>query len=176
MRYSSAFIPIAILLISAMPLCLLLSIAYLPVHILEITYAEGGGRIFWRTINPGDRFSLSYTHSVQPSRVVNDFEIDQRHQMLLVSTTFSDHGAGLPDGLHYGETFSTKRDGRFRISGIHRFIPEILLRVGQEHGNTFAFGSRHINLSKEYGDALFTVHTRKCSVFQFLLWRTLNVG
>jgi hypothetical protein len=134
-----------------------------------------GGRVFRIPINPGDRFSLGYTHSVQYSRVTDDFEIDQHHRILLVSTTFSDHGAGLPYGLHREGVFSIQEDGRFKMSGIHKFLPEILLRVGREYSNIFVFGARRIDLSKTYGDALLTIRTRKCTVFRFLLWRVLNV-
>ena len=119
--------------------------------------------------------SASGTQIVQLSRVSDDFEIDRHHRLLLVSTTFSDHGAGLPHRLHSGGAFTTEYDGRFKISNMHRFFPEILLRVEREYDNTFVFGSRRINLSRMCGDALLSIRTGKCTVFRYLLWRVLNV-
>ena len=190
-RYSSAFLPIVILFILALPLCLLLLCLSWSIHVLEIAYpdhphpslppsangqeAERGGRIFWTPISPGDRFILEQIHSVQLCRVTDEFEIDRHYRMFLVSTTFSDHGAGLPYSSDRGETFSVQYDGRFKISGMCRFAPEILLRVGREHGNTFTFGVR-LNLSEMCGDALLTVRTRKCTVFKCLLWKMLGSG
>lgn len=169
MRYSSAFQPIIIVILCtlAVPLCLILCLAFTPVRILEIAHAEEDGRIFWIPIRPGNWFTLEYTHSVQLSRITDDFEIDQRYGILLVSTTFSDHGAGLPYNSRLGGTFSVQYDGSFKISGIRRFFPEILLRVGKEYDNVFVFGSQYIDLSKMYGDSLLAIRTRKCSFLRF---------
>jgi hypothetical protein len=175
MRCPSVPLPIAMLLIS-LPVLVILSAASSPIHILEITYAEGRGRVFWTQINPGDRFSLEYIHSTQLSRVTDDFEIDQDHRILLVGTTFSDHGAGLPYHPHCGGTFSVQRDGRFGISDMRISLPEILLRVGREYDNVFACETRRINLSRQCGDALLTIRTRNYSILKRLLWRILNVG
>jgi len=173
-RHSSFPLPVALLLISLTVLAILFS-ASSPIHILEIAYAEGGGRVFRTQINPGDHFSLGYIHSVQLSPVTDDFEIDQHYGILLVSTIFSDHGAGLSRNSHCGGTFSVRRDGRFEISGMRIFLPEILFRVGRECNNTFTCETRHINLSRLCGDALLTIRTRDYSVLTRLLWRVLNV-
>ncbi len=164
----NVFFSIAILLILAAPLSLVI---FLPVHVLEITHsykkssvgkeAKRGGRVYWTPVKPGDRFSLAYTHSVQLCRVVDDLEIDRHYRICLVSTSFSDHGVGLPYSLHKGGNFSIQDDGGFSISGMHAPLPEILLRVGREYDNTFTFGSRRINLSETYGDALLEVRIKK---------------
>jgi hypothetical protein len=52
---------------------------------------------------------------------------------------------------------------------MRRFVPEILLRVGEEYGNTFVFGVE-LDLSEMCGDALLTVRTKKCSMLEYLLW------
>jgi len=84
-RHSSFPLPVALLLISLTVLAILFS-ASSPIHILEIAYAEGGGRVFRTQINPGDHFSLGYIHSVQLSPVTDDFEIDQHHLGLFNAT------------------------------------------------------------------------------------------
>lgn len=162
------------LLISA-PIYLVLFVVFVPVHVLEIESVEDGERIFWRHIRSGNRFSFEQMNSVQLCRVRNDYEIDEDYQIILVSTAFSDHGVGLPSGPIHGGEFSIQDDGTFRISKMHLELSEIHLRVGREYDNVFAFGSRRINLSETYGNALFAVRTRKCAMSKYLLWRILNV-
>ena len=173
-RGSSLSIPVAILLIS-LPLLMVICAAQPLTHILEIVYAENGDRVFWMQIMPGERFRLEYIHSVQRSLVTDTFEIDQNHNMVLVGTTFSDHGAGLPYKPHRGGKFSVLENGKFNISGMYMVLPEILLRTGREHGNVF-YGMHRINLSKECGDALLIIRTRKFSTLRRLLRKTINVG
>ena len=127
-RGSSLSIPIAILLIS-LPLLVMLCGASSPHRVLEIKYAENGNRVFWTQIRPGDRFSLEYRHSVQLSRVTDVFEIDSQYDLILISTIFSDHGAGLPYKPDHGGVFSVLPDGRFSVSGMNMVLPEILLRT-----------------------------------------------
>jgi hypothetical protein len=147
-----------------------------PPRILEIAYAENGTQLFQIRIWPGDRFSLEYVHSVQLSRVVDTYEIDDQYDMALVETTFSDHGAGLPYKPEHGGTFSILPDGRFSISGMNMVISEILLRTGKEHNNAFQGGGRRVNLSDRCGDALLVIRTRKYSVFKRLFRNLVNVG
>ncbi len=158
-----------ILLMSAVPVSLALWTASLPVCLLEIIHAEEGGRVFLTAIAPGNRFSLGYTHSVQLSRVTDEFEIDRDFRIILVSVVFSDHGAGLPYDLNSGESFSVQQDGDFTVSKYVRFS-EIPLRVGREYDNTFEFGSQYINLSKTCGDSLLTIRTRQCSAVKYFLY------
>jgi hypothetical protein len=167
LHFTSA-LPI-ILLMSAVPAFLALWTASLPVCFLEIAHAEDGSRVFLTTIAPGNRFSLGYTHSVQLSRVTDEFEIDRDFRIILVSVVFSDHGAGLPYDLRRGESFSVQKDGDFTVSKYVRFS-EIPLRVGSEYDNTFAFGSYYINLSKTCGNSLLTIRTRQCSALKYFFY------
>ena len=175
-RNSPMPIFIGTLLILAAPLSLALLPVFSPACVLEIRYAEGGKRIFWARIGYRGSFSLEYTHSVQLSRVRDDFQIDRYNCILLVGTTFSDQGAGLPASPYLGGRFSIQNDGCFRMSGMHMTLPEILLRVDRNSNNVFTFGDRRIDLSKTYGDALFVIRTKEYAVFRCWLWRILNVG
>ncbi|MFC1715831.1 DUF1850 domain-containing protein [Candidatus Poribacteria bacterium] len=173
-RGSSLSIPVAILLIS-LPFLVVLCGASSSPRILEIKYVENGNRIFWTHVWPGDRFSLEYVHSVQLSRVTDGFEIDSQYDLVLTGTTFSDHGAGLPYKPNYGGAFSVLPDGRFNISGMNMVLPEILLRTGSEHDNVFECGNRRINLSRQCGDALLVISTRKYSTLGRLFRKLVNV-
>ena len=168
-RGSSMSIPVAILLIS-LPILTLIC-AGPPMQqprILEIVYARNGSQLFRTQVWPGDHFSLEYVHSVQRSRVKDTFEIDEQHRIVLISTTFSDHGAGLPYKSHQGGTFSILNNGKFYISGMNVILPEILLRTGVEYDNAFQSENRRINLSRRYGDALLAIRIKKFSIFKRL--------
>ena len=177
MKYSSIIRPILIaMIVIAMPLYLWLVMATTPVHVLEIVHEESGDLVYWTEIRSGYMFSLGHTHSVQLSPVVDSFKTDRNCGIILVSTIFSDHGAGLPTDSYRGAYFSVQDDGRFKISDMNVFFPEIRLRTGKEYDNTFTLGNYHINLSETYGNSLFTIRTRERSAFRCRLRRLLNVG
>lgn len=167
-RGSSLSIPVAIVLIS-LPILVLMCAGPAPPRVLEITDAKNGDQILRTHIWPGDDFSLEYVHSVQRSRVKDTFTIDRRYRIVLVETTFSDHGAGLPYKSHQGGTFSILNDGKFYISGMNVVLPEILLRTGMEYDNAFQSENRRINLSQRCGDALLIIRIQKHSIFKRLL-------
>jgi len=177
MKYSSLVHPVIIFLfIIAMPLYLWLVMVTIPVDVLEIIHEDSGELIFWSAVRPNAAFSLGYTHSVQLSPVLENFRLDKNCGIILVSTTFSDHGAGLPTDAYRGAVFTVQDDGGFKISNMNVFFPEISVRTGREYSNTFTLGNRDINLSKLYGDASFTIRTRKRSVLRCQIRRLLNVG
>ena len=175
LRNSSLALPVGILLV-LLPVLVMLFGASQSVYVLEIAHVESGAHVFRTQVDPGDHFSLEHTHSAQLSPVTDNFQIDQRYRMFLVSTVFSDHGAGLPDSSHRGETFSIQQDGRFKVSGLSMFLPEILLRVGREHNNILTCEARRVNLSERCGDALLTIRIRDYSILKRLLWGISNVG
>ena len=172
-RGSSLSIPVAILLIS-LPFLVLMCAEGPSPYALEIVDAKNGNRIFRTQVRPHDDFSLEYTHSVQLSRVRDLFAIGQDHEIVLISTTFSDHGAGLPSEPHHGGTFSILHDGTFRISGMHMTVPEIRLRTGREYNNAFQCEDRRINLSQQCGDALLIIRIRKYSMIGRLFRSLVN--
>lgn len=145
-------------------LILIISLGLFPAYTLEIT--ENGNRIFSTQIKSGDRFSLSYIHSIQLSPVTENFEIDQDHHIILTDMTFSDHGAGLPYNAFCG-VFSTQ-NGKFRISNMNMPFSEINLRVGREYDNVFIMGNRTVNLSEKFGDALILIRIGKHSFLRII--------
>ena len=175
LRNSSLSLPVGILLV-LLPVLVMLFGASRSVYVLEIARAKNGAHVFRTQVDPGDHFSLECTHSAQLSPVTDNFQIDQSHRMFLVSTVFSDHGAGLPDKSYRGEIFSIQQDGRFKVSGLSTLLPEILLRVEREYNNILTYETRRVNLSERCGDALVTIRIRDCSILKRLLWRISNVG
>jgi hypothetical protein len=178
MNRSSVYLSIAALFLIVFTLYSVSEI--LSVYILEISYADtdakNPNRIFWTRVNSEDTFSLVYTNSVQQCQIVDDFQINRDHEIVLISTTFPDHGAGIPFNSQYGGVFSVQKDGKFRISDMRLQIPEILLRVEREYNNVFIFGDCQIDLSEICGHALLIVHTRKYSFLKHLYRRIFNAG
>ena len=103
----------------SMPLYLWLAMVTIPVDVLEIVHEDSGDLIFWIQVRSGVTFSLRHTHSVQLSPVVDNFRLDRNCEIILVSTTFSDHGAGLPTDVYRGAVFSIQDDGGFKISDMN---------------------------------------------------------
>lgn len=147
---------------------LLFSLFFPLMQVLEISDTKGNEKAVIRRIKGDSNFSLSFMHSAQRSIVKDNFVIDG-HNIMLVSTTFSDHGAGLP----FDGDFEVLDNGKFRVSNINRTLSKINLTIGKESVNTFEIGDEQINLSQIYGDTTLVVHIRKYSPIIFL-WRSLN--
>jgi len=67
-----------------------------PVHVLQIEAPRKDSVVFVRFIQPGDRFSLMYRHSVELCRVWDYFRIDGQYRLVLDETVFGSSNTGLP--------------------------------------------------------------------------------
>jgi len=89
---------------------------------------------------PQGKFTLSYIHSVHKTPVHDVFEIDEQNQMVLVESSFSSLGVGMPYTEENGTFHSS--NGEFKITGLNRKfdaipilvspIPKHTIKVGDE--------------------------------------------
>ena len=136
---------------------------------LELRSFSDGEIIFKQKVQPGDKFTLKYTHSVALTPVWEIFIIDKDYQIILIETDFLDHGAGLPYSAFDQEIF-VEEEGRFKIKNMHRVIPTpIYYRIGAVSENIFYFKDKEIDLSSSVGDKLLTIEIGKTNLFNYLL-------
>ena len=157
------------------PLLLLIAIIiiiilfFIPVYTLDLRPFSDGEIIFKQKVQPGDKFTLKYTHSVALTPVWEIFTIDKDYQIILIETDFLDHGAGLPYSAFDQEIF-VEEEGRFKIKNMHRVIPApIYYRIGAVRENIFYFKDKEIDLSSSVGDKLLTIEIDKINLFNYLL-------
>jgi len=157
------------------PLLLLIAIIiiiilfFIPVYTLDLRPFSDGEIIFKQKVQPGDKFTLKYIHSVALTPVWEIFIIDKDYQIILIETDFLDHGAGLPYSAFDQEIF-VEEEGRFKIKNMHRVIPTpIYYRIGAVSENIFNFKNKKIDLSSSVGDKLLTIEIDKINLFNYLL-------
>ena len=85
-------------------------------------------RVLLRTpVRPGDRFTLSYLHSVAKSRVSGTFEITRDYTISVKETAFGSFGPGLPD-VRVGDDYEVK-EGVIRLKNLSQTLPELTFFV-----------------------------------------------
>ena len=132
------------------------------------TLSRDGGILFYRLAKPGQRFQLSYLHSVALSDVGETFQIDPEYRIVLVETRFQGQGTGLPS--HPGEGEQIRRDGNwFYLTGMRRVVSSIPWRVQREWRSRFRFQTEpEANLSESIGSGLILIEVNRVSLASYI--------
>lgn len=141
-------------------------LAFIPFHVLQVTAFREGKTVFVRVVRPNDRFAVKYIHSVEHCPVWDFYVIDDGYRIVLYETTFSSCNTGLPSASSGEEIFSQEND-HFRISKMHRVLPEILLWVDEKYDNTLKLDGHSLKLFSLAGDTLLRLNIRKVSFLEF---------
>lgn len=94
---------------------------------------------------PGERFTLSYRHSVSMTRVTGVFEIPLGAGLVVRETSFGTFGPGLP-ALRPGDRYEV-RDGRIRQLDVNQPLPWVSLFVHPFTEHVVSFRGKTVNLS-----------------------------
>ena len=136
-----------------------------PVHVLQIEEPRKERVVFVRSLQPDDRFSLMYRHSVELCQVWDYFRIDSGYRLILDETVFGSSNTGLPSVLGVGERF-TRGEKSSRISNMQRILPAIEIWVKRSYDNTMEFDNRKIRLPDLAGDTLLRLRIRKITLLE----------
>ncbi len=152
----------------------LLAAGWIPFHALEVTGAGGSGKtVFVKRVAPGDTFTLSFVHSVEKSDVTDYFRIDGDYRIILYQTEFRSLNTGLPAVVSEGEVFE-RTDGGFRLSGLRRVLPVIMLQVSAAYGGTLVMKGEEVFLPALAGDGPLRISIRKMFAWELMsqgFWR-----
>ena len=143
---------------------------FIPVHALRVVAVRSERVVLATRVQPGDRFSYSFIHSVEHSPVEEFFEIDGSYRLWLYATTFGSMNTGLPQPNAEGERFERTPAG-FRLSNMRRILPTIDIWVHEDYQNTLTIGPRRSRLPALAGNILLHVSVARVPVVQFLYWR-----
>ncbi len=109
---------------------------------LELVHRQQKAILASYAIQPGDEFSLHYTHSSDHTPVVARFQVTPLGRIVLVEEKFAWYGAGLAfhpqSGVHSSQGWSTVR--------MHREMDPFFLRVGRVAGHTLHIEDQTIAL------------------------------
>jgi hypothetical protein len=161
-------------------LALLIVLALLagrPVHILLIEDLPEEQPVYARAVRPGDRLSLGFLHSVEHCRIWDHLKIDDDYGLMVVATEFAESRTGLPYAA-FGEEVFERRQDHFRISNMHRPVPEIYQWVDARYQNTLKFnGDTPVQLASLAGNTLLHLRIDRLNLAEWawlkaeLSWR-----
>ena len=153
----------------------------IPMRILLIDDARSARPALAIKVRTGDKVTLSFLHSVEHCRIRDHLQIDDAGGLVLVATEFAESRTGLPYAAFDDEVFERRGD-HFRISNMHRSIPEIYQWVNAEYENTFTFNTEPaVDLASLAGDTLLHIHITRLTLSQWvwlkarLLWQHRSV-
>jgi hypothetical protein len=98
-------------------------------EVLEVRHGETGRLLWEQKVVAGDRFTVSFLHSVARSQVDETYVVEAGGRMVLTESVYYSFGAGLPFDLDPGQKFEL-RDGQLFLTGLNRQIGELWLAVG----------------------------------------------
>lgn len=95
-------------------------------------------------VKTGSILSLSFTHSVQRTLVIENFVVAKDNNLVLDSTEYKSLGVGLPFLLEDGKFRA--ENNKFIVSGMNRVHKSVDLRTGPEAKLTLNYGDINIPL------------------------------
>ena len=144
------------------------SAALWPLHALVIENFRARKPVYVRLVSPGETFALGFMHSVEHCPVYDRLQIDADYAMVVVETGFASSRTGLPYAAFGDEVFHRESDG-FRITNMHRNVPEIFQWVNHRYDNTLQFGADPpIRLDSLAGDTLLHLRVQKISALAWV--------
>jgi hypothetical protein len=139
-----------------------------PLPALLIEDAQKTRPVFVQRVLPGDQLALGFLHSVEKCRVWDHLSIGPEYDMVVVATEFAESRTGLPYAAFGDEVFERLPD-HFRISNMHRRVPEIYQWVNDRYENTLRInGGPDISLASLAGKTLLHIRVVKMPVAQWV--------
>jgi hypothetical protein len=165
-------------LLSGLALVILLAVlASRPVRILLIENVQDDQPVFAQAVRPGDNLALGFMHSVEHCRVWDHLQVDTDCSLIVVATEFAESRTGLPYAAFGDEVFERRKD-HFRISNMHRRVPEIYQWVEAKYENTLKInGGEVVHLASLAGNTLLHMRVVSMTLSQWgylkaeLCWR-----
>ncbi len=132
---------------------------------LVIRPADGGRPIFAAPLEPGERFTLRYVHSVDHAPIWEEHSVDRQGTIYIEEERFVMFGAGM--GHWPGHGFLTRRGPYQVIENIHRPLGEFTLRVGGAGvDHTLIWRDTSVNLSRLAAGQAVVVSARPVSLLR----------
>jgi len=124
--------------------------------------------LYLTNVNPGDKFSITYVHSVNRSPIEDRYYINENYDILIYKTIFKSFGAGVPSNSDDGGKFEYFNN-RIEVTDINRKIDKLLMFVGVIADHHFLINGKDIKLN-ELTSPQKSIHfaIKKITVYQYL--------
>lgn len=124
--------------------------------------------LYLSAIQPGDKFSITYMHSVNKSPVEDQFYIGDDYSVMLQKTVFKSFGAGVPSNPGDGGDFTFFND-RMEVEYTDNKLGKLLMFVGVIADHHFLMNGKDLKLnelSSPQRSLLFQV--KRITVFEYI--------
>lgn len=99
---------------------------------------------------PNDRFSIEYVHSVNKTRVVEEFRVDNDNRLALKAVRYSSLGVGMPYSPEEGTL--AHENGEYILAGLNRVFQQIPLQVSPIPQYAVSVDGHSLHLSQTAGE------------------------
>lgn len=132
---------------------------------------EGGPVVFREALDPGERFVLTYIHSVEHRPVWEVYSLDPDGAVRVHEHDYAVFGAGLGQIPGQGREVGAPH-GWTRVVGLDRSVGAFLLRVGQPGvDHRLIVRGRSTNLTETYAGRRLLVEGRRAPLFRWIACR-----
>lgn len=112
---------------------------------LTLRDRDTGDLIASYPVEEGDRFSVTFVHSVNKTPVTDVYEIEDGH-IFVEECIYYGFGAGVQSQLNPGEELSETEDGGMKITGIHQNRDNVGYIVGTVSDHVLSVNGTEISL------------------------------
>ncbi|MCP4748897.1 MAG: DUF1850 domain-containing protein [Desulfobacteraceae bacterium] len=154
---------------------LLAATALIPVRVLSITAVKKESVVFLRKMRAGQKIAYHNIHSVELSPVWEYFRISGNDNMILYETRFQSSNVGLPYAAFGQEKFICEPDG-YRISNMHRVIPELLIWANNRYDNRLEIDNYSLRLCDLAGDTLLRIKADTWPAYKYVIFKIITLN
>lgn len=133
---------------------------WLAFQLVLVLVPEGDKEVVAMPSYKGDKWYISFTHSVEKTAWEEFFTVNSTDTMTMTHTRFESLGWGYPSSLADGE-FNQTKDNKFQMI-MNRPYKEVPLRISKQAMQHIVHGKKKYNLVQLYGDGtVVTIKTMR---------------
>lgn len=155
----------------------LILIMHIPfIRSLEISDRKAGQVLALAPVHVGERFTISFTHSIAKTPVDEIFVIAPGREMIVTETIYESFGAGLPFDTENAEQHLITENGKYRLTNLDRHLPEFLMAVGTVANHQLLINGKQIPFVQfaQPGQSV-RIRVRMQSPMAYLLTKSLGM-
>ena len=172
MRAKTRLVRPALIGLAGLALILLILVLLPGGVVLSVTPARGGQPLLVLPLEPGERFTLHYYHSVENAPIWEEHSVDRRGRIYIEEERYLKYGAGM--GKMPGVGRMVMRGPYEAITDMHMPTGDFVLRVGSPGvDHTVLWRGTAVNLSAKVPHQAVQFSARPVSLLT-KLWRRLS--
>ena len=162
---------LSLIILGTVALALTITGFYLPGGaVLTVTPVAGGPALVELHLEPGQRFTIRYYHSVENAPIWETHSVDARGRIYIEEERYQKFGAGM--GKMPGVGRLVRRGSCEVIEGMHMPTGNFVLRIGSPGvDHTIIWGHRQVNLSSMAPHTAVRFSARPVSYLHYLWYR-----